>query len=189
MKDPTANNVLVETLGSSLRSGGSALDAVPDLLKRVLKEESWRSFKTRRHDLVEHERFADFVTTEPLAGLGSSVDLVRRIVSGDTEALDLLDRALQNPAHVRADVNNINVSQPRGTSKDYALRKLRKDAPELHADVLAGEISAHAAMVKAGFRHRTFSVPADEPERIASTLRRQLDPDTLSAVVQLLEAN
>jgi hypothetical protein len=183
--DPTANNVLVETLGSSLRSGGSALDAVPDLLKRVLVEESWRSFKTRRGELVEHGRFVDFVTTEPLAGLGSSVDLVRRIVSGDTQAVDLLDRALQNEPSVHAG-NNIP-GRPEGTSADKALRRLRKDAPALHAEVLAGALSPHAAMVKAGFRHRTFTVPADSPERIAATLRRQLTPEALAALAELLQ--
>ncbi|NIJ10617.1 hypothetical protein FHU38_000961 [Saccharomonospora amisosensis] len=54
----------------------------------------------------------------------------------DPKALDLLDQALQNPAHVHIghiDVDNIRVTQPSedaGTGKDYSLRKLRKDAPE-----------------------------------------------------------
>lgn len=190
MKDPAANNVLVETLGSSLRSGGSALDAVPDLLKRVLKEESWRSFKTRRGEPVKHKRFADFVTTQPLAGLGSSIDLIRRIVSGDDEATKLLRDILKEQGR-RTDLDNNITEVPKtttGTKRSYALDLLSRKAPELHADVLAGKLSAHAAMVKAGFRHRTFTVPADKPERIAATLRRQLDPDTLSAVIQLLEA-
>jgi hypothetical protein len=46
---------------------------------------------------------------------------------------------------------------PDGTSVASALRRLRKDAPALHARVLAGEISPHAAMVQAGFRKRAKS--------------------------------
>jgi hypothetical protein len=41
-----------------------------------------------------------------------------------------------------------------GTSRTYALRRLAKDCPELHAQCLAGELTAHAAMVQAGFRTR-----------------------------------
>ena len=188
MTDPKANNVWVETLGSSLRRGGEALDPVPDLLKRLLTDEAWRCFQPRMGQLVEHQRFADFVTTPPLGGLGTSVDLVRRIVSADVEALDLLDQAIASRQGERTDLsNNMGEVHPKqGTSKDQALRKLRKDAPGLHADVLAGRISAHAAMVKAGYRPRTFTVAADRPDRIVATLRRQLDPETLAAVAELL---
>ena len=96
MSDPKANNVLVETLGTSLRYGGSALTDVPDLLKQLLAENAWSDFVTRSGEHVRYERFADFVTTKPLKGLGSDVALVQRIVADDKETLDLLDQALQN---------------------------------------------------------------------------------------------
>lgn len=181
------NRHLVEDLGGALRSGQHGLATVPGLLKRVLAEESWREFTTQRGEHVVHERFVDFVTTPPLAGIGSTVELLRRIVADDTEALDLLDRALQNPVGTNVALNNMK-GHPRGTSKDYALRKLRKDAPELHAEVLAGRLSAHAAMVKAGYRPPTFTVRADSPESVAATLRRRLDAGTIEAVRRLLEA-
>jgi hypothetical protein len=38
---------------------------------------------------------------------------------------------------------------PTGTSAAAALRRLCKDRPDIHARVLAGEISAHAGMVEA----------------------------------------
>lgn len=179
------NANLVEALGSALREGDHSLGTVPGLVKRVLREESWQEFVTQRGEHVRHERFVDFVAAQPLRGIGASVDLVRRIVADDVEALDLLDRALKNPAHVHADVNNINV-RPTGTSKDYALRRLRKDAPELHAGVLAGRLSAHAAMVQAGFRPKTFTVRADSAEDVAATLRRRLPPEVLNELVELL---
>lgn len=90
------------------------------------------------------------MTTPPLKGLGATVDLLHRIVSADVEALDLLDRALQNPhggdrrsADFKSDnaaleTDDQRSSGQRGTSKDYALRRLRKDAPALHAEVIAG---------------------------------------------------
>ncbi len=40
-----------------------------------------------------------------------------------------------------------------GTSNTYALRKLRKDRPDLHERVLSEEISPHAAMVEVCCAH------------------------------------
>lgn len=187
MTDPLrANAVLVDALGSCIQRGTHALGTAPDLLKRVLAEGSWREFVTQRGEHVEHERFADFVTTPPLNGLGATVDLVRALCRADSEALDLLDRALQNQPGNPGNVNNINSSRPQGTSREAALRRLRKDAPELHAEVLAGRLTAHRAMVEAGYRPKTFSVRTDSAEAVARALRRQLDADTLAAVLRLL---
>lgn len=183
------NANLVEALGSALREGDHSIGTVPGLVKRVLREESWREFVTQRGEHVVHERFADFVIAQPLKGLGGSVDLVRRIVSSDAEALSLLDEAMRNPIgrpEIRDNVTNFSDPNQRGTSKDYALRRLRKDAPELHADVLAGRLTAHAAMVRAGFRPKTFTVRADSAEDVAATLRRRLPPEVLLEVASLL---
>jgi hypothetical protein len=182
------NATLVDALGSALRSGDHGLKTVPGLLKRVLSEESWREFTTQRGELVQHERFEEFVVRAPLKGLGASVELVRRVVADDPEAVDLLDRALQGRQGQRTDlVDNIHkVERPAGTSQTAALRRLRKDAPELHAEVLAGNLSAHAAMVQAGFRRRTISVPADEPEHLVQSLRRNLSPEHWAEVQRLV---
>lgn len=181
----------VAALSDMLRRGGSALESVPHQLKALLRSGDWRLFVTRLGKEVRHERFADFVTTQPLAGLGASVATVRKLLVDDVEALDLLDQAVQGRRGERTDlVPNIHeVERPAGTTRDRALRKLRKDAPELHADVLAGRLTAHAAMVKAGYRPATFTVRADSPEAVAATLRRRLDADTLAAVRRLLEAD
>jgi len=50
-------------------------------------------------------------------------------------------------------IDHENMSE-QGTSRQYALRKLRRDAPAIHARVLAGELSPHAGMIEAGFRHQ-----------------------------------
>jgi|SRR5271157_31400 len=71
----------------------------------------------------------------------------------EIEALDMLDRVTvgKQGAHV----DNVNMrGGPNGNARQYALRKLRKDAPELHAKVLVGELSPHRAMVQAGFRRQ-----------------------------------
>lgn len=177
---------IIDALGTSLSYGGQALSAVPELLRRVLEEEAWREFVTKLGEHVTHERFPDFVTAPPLAGLGATVDLLRRVVANDPITLDLLDQAIQNPIGANQHRNNVP-TQPAGNSAAKALRRLRKDRPDLHAQVLAGELSAHRAMVTAGFRRPTFTVPADSPERIAQTLRRHLEPEMLRKLRALLD--
>jgi len=83
------------------------------------------------------------------------------------------------PEYIRGDrksdrikLDNVKVEAPTGNSESAALRRLRKDRPDLHAQVLAEQLSAHAAAVQAGFRPKTFTVRADKPESIVGTLRR-----------------
>lgn len=184
------NGNLVDSLGNAVRHGGTALGTVPGLLRRVLETGAWREFVTQRGDHVPHARFADFVTTPPLKGLGATMDLIERVVADDPVTLDLLDRAMQRPSHRPTTVDNINGSgdgleRPAGTSKDHALRKLRKDAPELHAKVLANEMTAHAAMIQAGFRPRTATVRLDNAQSMARVLRK-VEPPVLAELLRLL---
>jgi hypothetical protein len=71
---------------------------------------------------------------------------------------DAADRLSLRPAHRPKTVDNendvINTSRPTGTSRAAALRRLRKDRPDIHARVLAGELSPHAGMIEAGFRKK-----------------------------------
>lgn len=186
-----ARGGLVDALSSALDSGGHGLSNVPVLLKRLLAEEGWREFETVRGEVVRHERFEEFVAAPPLKGLGAEISLIKRIVADDPEAVDLLDQALQGKhGGDRSKLDNIQLaspsSAPDGTSQARALRRLRKDAPELHAEVIAGRLSAHAAMVKAGFRTRTISVPVEHPDRVAAALRRHMTQEQLEELVRHL---
>ncbi|WP_146241115.1 hypothetical protein [Actinokineospora spheciospongiae] len=88
-------------------------------------------------------------------------------------------------------VNEISPSRSTGTSRQAALRRLRKDAPEYHAKVIAGEMSAHRAMIDSGLRQpppkvrvqKTASIP-----EIAAVLRNQLSRDELLELLKLLSS-
>lgn len=181
---------LTNSLGLALRSSKHGLDVIPGLLRLVLDKEAWRE----RVVIETGERvpgfpaFAAYVAAHPPDGLGASVDLIRRIVGHDDPAtLDLLDRALQNPPHIHADNNNVQVSAPQGNAADRALRTLRAHHPDLHARVLAGELSPHAAMVQAGRRHKTLTIPIDDMCALARALHRHLTADEREELQVLLE--
>jgi hypothetical protein len=186
------NGIVVESLTHAITSGEHGLSTVPGLLARVLSEKLWLNFRTKRGELIHYDSFAEFATTPPLRGLGVGVDLIRQIIANDVVAVDLLDQALQRPhggdhTSSGSKVHIVNLAPPpRGNSESAALRRLRKDRPDLHGQVLNKELTAHAAMVQAGFRPKTFTVRADDPESLAATLRRQLDPEVLAQLKRLI---
>lgn len=118
------------------------------------------------------------------------------------EAFDLLGQAM-NPEkggdrrseYFRTDIirsENSDGSTEKdagGTSREAGLRRLRKDRPDLHIEVVAGRLSTHAAMVRAGFRKRKISIPVGAPADTAKALRRNLEPDQIAELVQLLTAD
>jgi hypothetical protein len=70
----------------------------------------------------------------------------------DKEALTLIDKVMKRkrgrPSKAE-NVNNVNVSRPLGNTRQRALRQLRESRPDLHAKVLKGKLSPHAAMIEA----------------------------------------
>lgn len=178
---------IVAALGSAVARGDASLGNVPGLLRRVLEEQLWQRFEVPGIGIVEYEStpdgFRKFVTTNPVQGLGASIKVIRKMIADDETALDAFDAALQNPVGYNITTQN---GRSGGTAITQALRRLRKDRPDLLARVLDGELSPHAAAIEAGFRHPTATIQIDDPERIVATLKRRLDPDTLDAVIQLL---
>ncbi len=85
-------------------------------------------------------------------GLGSDIKTLERLCADDNETLSLIDVATENPNCLHHAVNNVNGMRPEGNSRQTALRSLRKNAPEVHKEVISGKLSAHAGMLKAGLR-------------------------------------
>lgn len=160
---PQAAGSLTLSLQESLAEGKHGLDAVPKLIKRIIRDELWRSFYCKPVlAQIEFATFEKYVVDDLPTGLGTTVQMLKNICRDDDEALSLIDKATQRKAgdwntHPEPDVivDNVNNNiRPTGNTKDAALRRLRKDRADLHEKVIAGEISAHAAMIDAGFRKK-----------------------------------
>lgn len=198
--NPGRNWLTVRDTEYALRHGSANLGSLPGLIRELLTTEAWRCFVLPTGERVEPGRFADFVAAKVPRGLETTVSMVKKIIESiedegeRAELLDLLDRALQRHGGGSTKIiltddivhSENDLERPSGNSESAAHRRLRKSAPKLHAEVLAGRLSAHAAMVKAGFRRRTVSVPVDKPDAVARTLRKNLAPEDLAALVQLL---
>jgi hypothetical protein len=184
------NDTFVTQLSRCLSSGKLGLSEVPLLLKDILVNGRWRHRKLRDGKIADFDRFEDFITSKPLAGLWTTMDLVRRLIAHDPETVDLLDIALGSHQGERTDiVSNRNdvESRPVGTTKERSIRHLREKAPEIHARVLAGELSPHAGMIEAGFREKSITIPAD-PVAAARRLARHFSGDQLRELIRALES-
>lgn len=183
MTDPLKHRAsVIDSLGSSLRRGGASLETVPGLLKRVLQEEAWREFETSRGDVVRHERFADFVTTPPLKGLGASMELIDRVVgTDDPDLLRLLREAKKGkPGRPRKDTENPGDSPGNSygaEATDYTAERLARDAPDEYEAVKRGEKTIHAAAVAAGIRKRRISIRLDDPASAIRSIRNNASPE------------
>lgn len=182
------NDSYVQGLRIAIREGTFGLSDVPELIKRVILEDAWREREIEQTGQVAtFKRFVDFVAAKPLDGLGTDLATVKRLCRDDAGAVDLIDRVTQHASGPQQTTgNNVPELRPEGNSAAKALRRLRKDRPDLHARVLSGELSPHAAAVEAGFRRRTITVPL-EPEAAAAALRRHFTPDQLASLIDLLE--
>jgi hypothetical protein len=185
--NPLERAALIDAAGTALQHGGESLAQFPILLERILDEEAWRSFTTQRGETVTHETLDEFVGDPPLAGLGSNVAQIDRLLAEYPRVKDKFDAGLERKGGRPAKTTGIAGGlQPEHGTQREALRRLRSQAPALHARVLAGELSPNAAMIEAGFRHPTINVPLDDMSRLAGTLRRRLDSTQLAELRTLL---
>lgn len=143
----------------------------------------------------ELERTHRFVTDFAPELIDETWSEVQRQRAERNQALDAADQANtpQTPgpkSSVYIEDGCINRSRPSGTSAAAALRRLRKDRPDIHERVLAGELSPHAGMIEAGFRKKRPSkklTPFDRAVRAVDVLS-QADRDRLFMLFQQRKA-
>jgi hypothetical protein len=113
-------------------------------------------------------------------------------LAAQNRVADQEDRENQRPPHIHinrdvyTNETDINV-RPSGTSSEYAIRKLRKDRPDIHERVLSGELTPHGGMVEAGFRKKSPSQKLPAFERIRRLIERCADDLTEAERRQLRE--
>lgn len=183
-------DAIVGSLSEAMASGETGLRYVPALLLRVINEDMWQTRVVARTGTpATFSSFKAFVEAQPLEGLGADLATLKRLCAENPAALDALDRVTTQgkgrPEHDKSLYHNDLESANQGTSSAYALRKLRTDAPELHARVLSKELSPHAAMIEAGFRRKTLQVPAD-PAGAARALLRTFTAEELQQIVEII---
>jgi hypothetical protein len=152
---------------------------LPALMLDMLEEDRWRHLvRPIDHKEFHHERIEQWVLGKPWSGLDfPSWDALYALLSraeGGKATMDAL-KARGAPAnglaqdvkpeltHEQAGAlggrgkkasNNVNSFRRKGNSARYTIARLKRDHQDLAARVIAGELSANAAAIKAGFRKK-----------------------------------
>jgi hypothetical protein len=117
--------------------------------QKYAPEESWRAFQRlwARPALIHAREVVPYGKSPTARARVKAARAAQRL---NAQTPDLLAPHRPKKGSDNADV--ATVSGNRGS--EYALARLRRDRPDIHARVLAGELSPHAGMVEAGFRRR-----------------------------------
>lgn len=167
-------------------------------MKNIIQSDMWRDRIVRQTgQQATFKRFRDFVEAYPPEGLRTTISMLIQICNtyGDMEAVDMIAQVEAgergapegNKNASKTNVDNINICNDDkvtgdGTSTTYTMRRLAKDAPELHKAVVSGELSPNAAALQAGFRRRKLQMP-DTPEEAGKYLAGRVDQSWFMAMV------
>jgi len=126
----------------------------------VLRDHAWKVRTIRTGRIETCDSFLEFLTAPPLHGLGEDPARVEALLRDDAEALTRFREAITPPHGGKREKgqtsksDNRTLAAKRGTTRAYTLDRLKRTDPALYAAVVAGELSANAAAVRAGFRQR-----------------------------------
>jgi hypothetical protein len=183
------SDAIISTFQGVIARGEASWQNAPKLLRRIIEEDRWRRrYVEEIRKEVSFGYFEEFIRADIPEGLETTVDLLKRLCSGDMHVTSLLTQALKRKQGKKVSIGNDLDPKPVGNMAATALRRLRKDRPDLLAKVEAGKMTAHAAMIQAGFRRPMIQIPKD-PIAAVPVLRRYFTGEWRAILVQgLLDA-
>src|SRR6187397_1569289 len=99
-RQPMPNELIIrdqitEDLQGAIRGGSHGLDVVPKLIKNALEQRAWeeRLIRVTKRTFPGFPTFAEYVVSRPPEGLGTTIELVQRLISDDPETLAMLREA------------------------------------------------------------------------------------------------
>lgn len=172
-----------ENQAASRAASGSANELIP-ALERVIDSGAWREFVHPMRGLTRYERFADycrgFLELEPQAVEGlldhsnfqSAAKKVRRLIRQDID-----------PAN-DPDENRVSATNPQKKQDAAAMvARLKRDDPDLAAQVVAGTITPNAAAIQAGIRKPRGSFRTDDPALAVAALLKHFTAQQIAAAL------
>lgn len=188
-----------------LYSVTGSLSNFPGLIKKIIKNEAWKR-RLNKGNVIELSSFRELITEKPIRGWGEDPEKIKAVIKDDAEALRLFSAAMKLKAGrpIKESANNVSTIEDHsrntkhGNSRAYSLDLVqRKCEPEVIAKVMSGEMSPHAALVKAGIRKvptpletcvKAFAKCEDKSEAIATILKQVpvIATDTGTAVKQVM---
>jgi hypothetical protein len=165
-------------VAAAMRAAKENRNDLVQSIERLVETEAWRNFTTPAGDLVEHVCLGDFIESQPNRGLGLSVGTLVSLLEDTNlpESARLVRRAVlaSRPEANEVGRPSANVRDTNNTSEHdnsaYVVSRLKRDDPQLAAEVVEGKLSPNAAAVKAGIRHKYARIRTDSAERAVAKL-------------------
>ena len=152
----------IQNLQQILMDGGERVfGTAPKVILNIIKHRAWE--KRLDENGKPFASFEALVSAPYWHGLESSVEDIRRICFKNEEALQAIDRIIPAAAEQEIGLGKPGPGRGHKTDSDttrldrgatYALRRLKRDRPDLAERVMSGELSANAAAIEAGFRKK-----------------------------------
>lgn len=140
---------------------------IPALLD-IIKSGDWREFEHPNRGMLRYDRFSDYCGEF----LGIPAPAVLGVLQGtsSTYAAEQIRRMLAEDVPeaaphggAREQVSDTHSTQARRDATAI-LARLKRDRPDLAAQVVDGTLSANEAAIAAGIRKRYIRVRADDPQ-------------------------
>jgi hypothetical protein len=181
----------VDHLNQVMMDGGEkAFEIVPTILSKVIRNRLWAE-RTDKNG-TPFRSFEAFAACPRWRGLESSIDDLLAYCRKREDVQKLIKSEVDPPRECRRPTKEESISKcdnitltDRGTSSTYALKRLKRDAPELFAEVVEGRLSANKAAIRAGFRKPSLTVPLD-PEGLARAVRRHFTSEEVQRLIRAL---
>ena len=171
---------LCVTTWKCLSDSVGVLGDFPKLLKKLILHKAWER-RIVRGQVVELKTLRELITSRPPAGWNEDPSKVEAALRDDPEALVMFREQMKHQGE-RTDLNEDNFrnivpevgdGQPRGNSLAYSITRAKASCdPVTAAAVMAGEMSANAALVKAGLRECRQVYISRDPVKAVEKLRR-----------------
>lgn len=177
---------LCQTTIESLYEATGGLKQFPALLKKVIATKAWER-RNVHGKVVELGSLRELITAKPVSGWGEDPSKVEAVIRDDPEALAAFRDAMKHQG--KADDFSYNVrEESSGNSRAYSISRVQRECDQgTVAAVMAGEMSANAALVKAGVReNRQVYIPRD-PAAAVQKLRRQFGDEFLRAMKEAMD--
>jgi len=175
---------LCQSAIESLYEASGGLRQFPALLKKLIAEKAWER-RVCRGKVVELKNLRELITEKPLRGWGEDPEKVEAVIREDPEALLAFRDAMKHQGErPNLDDNVIEVDRsPVGNSRAYSISRVQRECDaDTVAAVMAGELSANAALVRAGVReNRQVYIPRD-PAAAVEKLRRMFGDEFVAAI-------
>jgi hypothetical protein len=167
------------------------MDSVPGLLRRIITEDMWQErIVPESGEVITFERFEDFVTTDPLDGLGTTMDVVKALCKKQEDVLALLRGLVpEEGKHGTNQHSGLSIASPSakgGTTVEYTIARLKRDNPPLAEKVIQGTITAAEARRQAGWEKEKIAIRLDDPKSAAQTILKRMDREAIAELLAIL---